>query len=72
MDPGLGSIRDQADVKIVWKGRRIAKLIFPTGKIVEFDESVGPATLRVINRPPDRAITPQSQPSKAVDETHDR
>lgn len=28
------------DVKIVWKGRRIAKLIFPSGKVVEFDEPV--------------------------------
>lgn len=23
---------------IVWKGRRIAKLVFPSGKVVEFDE----------------------------------
>lgn len=30
--------RDRADVKIVWKGKRIAKLIFPSGKVVEFDE----------------------------------
>lgn len=27
------------DVTIVWKGRRIAKLIFPSGKVVEFDEA---------------------------------
>ncbi len=28
------------EVKIVWKGRRIAKLIFPSGKVVEFDSPV--------------------------------
>jgi len=28
------------DVKIVWKGRRIARLIFPSGKVVEFDEAI--------------------------------
>jgi len=27
------------EVKIVWKGRRIAKLIFPSGKVVEFDSA---------------------------------
>lgn len=25
------------DVKIVWQGGRIARLIFPSGKIIEFD-----------------------------------
>ena len=25
------------DVTIVWKGGRIAKLLFPSGKVVEFD-----------------------------------
>lgn len=30
--------RDRSDVMIVWKGRRIAKLVFPSGKVVEFDE----------------------------------
>gem|GEM_PF-2381880 len=34
--------KDREDVTIVWKGRRIAKLIFPSGKIVEFDEPVDP------------------------------
>jgi len=32
--------KDREDVTIVWKGRRIAKLIFPSGKVVEFDEPV--------------------------------
>lgn len=32
--------RDGSDVKIVWKGRRIAKLVFPSGRVVEFDEPV--------------------------------
>ncbi len=27
------------DVTIVWKGRRIAKVIFPSGKVVQFDET---------------------------------
>lgn len=32
--------RGGGDVTIVWKGNKIAKLIFPSGKIVEFDEPV--------------------------------
>ena len=32
--------RDRHDVTIVWKGRRIAKLVFPSGKVVEFDEPI--------------------------------
>lgn len=38
--PGPAKGRD--DVVIVWKGRRIAKLIFASGKVVEFDEPVDP------------------------------
>jgi len=26
------------DVKIIWKGGKIARVIFPSGKIVDFDE----------------------------------
>lgn len=29
--------RSQDDVTIVWKGGRIAKLLFPSGKVVRFD-----------------------------------
>ena len=32
--------RDRSDVTIVWKGRRIAKLVFSSGKVVEFDEPI--------------------------------
>lgn len=34
---GPWASRGGDEVKIVWKGRRIAKLIFPSGKVVEFD-----------------------------------
>lgn len=32
---------DRDEVKIVWKGRRIAKLVFPSGKVIEFDSHTG-------------------------------
>jgi len=35
-------VRRREDVVIVWKGRRIAKLVFPSGKVVAFDEPVEP------------------------------
>lgn len=38
--PSPSGERGPSDVRIVWKGRRIAKLIFSSGKIVEFDEPV--------------------------------
>ncbi len=32
-----GPYRSHEDVTIVWKGGRIAKLLFPSGKVVRFD-----------------------------------
>ena len=36
--PDKGEKKPQ-DVKIIWKGNKIAKLIFATGKMVEFEQS---------------------------------
>ncbi len=36
--PDKGEKKPQ-DVKIIWKGNKIAKLIFSTGKMVEFEQS---------------------------------
>lgn len=38
VSPDQGYLPSAADdVKIVWQGGRIARLIFPSGKIIEFD-----------------------------------
>ncbi len=36
--PDKGEKKPQ-DVKIIWKGNKIARLIFATGKMVEFEQS---------------------------------